>query len=436
MHTAQKTIRLQTAPLFHQPQINVDGASGIIKNISLCTTGEAEGHEINLDQSFINDVVMLGQQYPQGLKSRFGHPNLSNEALGTYLGRFKNFRVEANRAVADLYLDDVAKKSPGGDLYNWIMDMARNNPDQFGASIVFEPGDPYQIIDGKKVPLSKRDPIFGTLMFEDESLPVYASIKTLLGADLVDEPAANPEGLFSSTQFNADKFAVRLTEFLDSNPDIWKFIDKNPEKFQPFLKRYNAYKNSSKNIKAMPKHKTFFQKLAAAFVSESGDKVAFAQIDAVTSDGQNIRVDSAGDEPAVGDSLYITDPTTGDQTVAPDGDYTISGGDFDGMKLTVVTGVITAVYDPSDQTTTTQQSSIKNYKELQVENQKLKNQINDQATALNKKIAALQKEFDDYKKKPLSTHTNVVPGDDGRAADFNETYFANRPWNKSANKAS
>ena len=112
-YPAKKERYFKTSPQFAQPDLNIDAKNGIIKNASVVTAGEAEGHGIYLDQNFVEDVVRLGNEYKQGLKSRFGHPTLSNEALGTYLGRFKNFRVNGNKAVADLYLDDVAKKSPG-----------------------------------------------------------------------------------------------------------------------------------------------------------------------------------------------------------------------------------------------------------------------------------------------------------------------------------
>lgn len=427
MLTVQRKTRFKTAPLFDQQNLNVDTANGVIKDVAICTVGEAEGHGVHLDQSFIEDVVKLGNEYSQGLKTRFGHPSLSKEALGTYLGRFKNFKVAGKKAVADQYLDVVAKKSPGGDLYSWCIEMAQKNPDQFGASIVFDDNGYYQLLNNEKVILQCNG--WGEPIPEDPDQPVYITIKSLDGADLVDEPAAN-EGLFSSSKFNADKFAVRLSEFLDNNPDIWQFIDKNPKKFKPFLEKYNAYKSKQKSkVMTTKKPKTFFQKLAAAFQNE-GD-TAFAQIDAVTDDGKNIRIDAAGDAPAVGDALYIVDTTTDETTVAPDGDYTIAGGDFDGYKCTVVNGVISAVFNPNKPDVTVQQSAIKNYKELQAENKKTK----DQLTAMQKKFNDLQQEFETFKKKPLANHTNVIPDDDIQENNGDmDKQFYDQPWNKKARK--
>jgi hypothetical protein len=255
----------------------------------------------------------------------------------------------------------------------------------------------------------------------DDKQPVYITIKELKASDIVDEPAANASGLFS-TKFNADKFAVRVTSFLDENPDVWKFIDEHPEKFTPFLEKYHAYK--SKNTSAMThknKGKSFFQKLASAFVHE---ETSFATVDAKTTDNKNIRIETEGDKPAVGDALYIVDPETDEVTVAPDGDYTVSEGDYDQFKYTVVSGKISAVFDPNDAGLEIQQASIKSYKKLQAENLKLQSEVKE-----------LQKNFQDFKKTALDKHT-VVPADEENENDNSlsdqkkAAPFANQPWNK------
>jgi hypothetical protein len=426
LYTSKKTGHnyFRSAPLYDQNNLSIDAPGGVIKNVSVVSMGAAKGHGVYLDESFVNEVVRLGNEHPQGLKCRFGHPNLSSEALGTFLGRFKNFRSINQRAIADLYLDAVAKKAPGGDLYSWVVEMAQKNPDQFGVSIVFEDDGLYQIIDGEKTPVDYDND--GHIKLADETQPTYIAIKSLNGADVVDEPAAN-EGLFSSTKFNADKFAVRVTEFLDSNPDIWAFIDNNPGKFEPFLQRYNAYKNKQSFSMHNKKAKTFFQRLAAAFTAEDEK---FAAIDAVTTDGKNIRIDAAGDAPGVGDPLYIVDTETSEQTVAPDGDYTINGGDFDAYKCTVVDGKITAVFNPNTPDVTVQQSAIPSYKEMQKENGELKNSVEE----LTKKLSALQGEFTAFKKSALDQHTNVI--NEEVEPDKTYEFFAAKPWNKRAKKKS
>ena len=83
---------------------SIDREAGIIRGVSVCTEGEAKGHGVHLDSEFIQTVTDLGNAKKQGLKARFGHPNMCSTALGTFIGRYKNFTVEGNKAKADLFL--------------------------------------------------------------------------------------------------------------------------------------------------------------------------------------------------------------------------------------------------------------------------------------------------------------------------------------------
>jgi len=172
--------------------------------------------------------------------------------------------------------------------------------------------------------------------------------------------------------------------------------------------------------------KSFFQKLAAAFTSD----IMLSQIDAKTSEGKNIRIDAANDAPGVGDACYIVDTETDEATPAPDGDYTISGGDYDGYKLTVVDGKVSAIFNPAEKDVEIQQSTIASYKELQKENKDLKAQV----TALGNSMEGLREEFKKFKKLPLAGHTVFAPEE--TEPDKDQTYFGNQPWNKRKKKAS
>jgi hypothetical protein len=219
----------------------VDSTNGAIYKVSVCTVGEALGHGVWLDQSFIEDIIRFGNQSKVGIKARFGHPQMSGEALGTYIGRFHNFRVKENKAIADLYLDEAAKKSPNGDLYGYILEMAAKNPDMFGASIVFSVKRNYIYnSEGQKEKVVRDE--WGEILNDDYKAgdKVYVEMAAFYGADLVDEPAANPDGLFSSTKLHADKFAVIASEWLNANPNIAAFLKKNPHKITEFMKKLDA----------------------------------------------------------------------------------------------------------------------------------------------------------------------------------------------------
>ena len=176
-------MKFRTDVSFSQNIDDINEEIGIIKGVTLAREGIAKGHGVHLDSKFISDLVELGNSQEQGVKARFGHPSMTSDALGTYIGRFKNFRVKGKKAKADLYMDKVSKKSPKGDLYSYVFAMARSNPDMFGNSIVFKAGESrYENeLDENENVITKE----------------YVSIVGLTASDLVDTPAAT-ESLFSA----------------------------------------------------------------------------------------------------------------------------------------------------------------------------------------------------------------------------------------------
>lgn len=243
------------------PVGDVNAEKGVIEGVSVCTAGEAKGHGVNLDSEFIGRVKDLGNEKGQGLKARFGHPNMCSTALGTFIGRFKHFRTDAgsNQVRADLYLSNEAKDTPHGNLHDYVTGMAANEPDMFGTSIVFTPGRAYKrAADGKKIFEPGWPP--GGDETQDEhnkrrdewdqcAGPIYVECEALHACDAVDEPAAN-DGMFS--RFSQETIAGQITEFLDLNPHVFKAIERNPsivealarygDKVDEFITRYREYR--------------------------------------------------------------------------------------------------------------------------------------------------------------------------------------------------
>jgi len=204
----------------------VDRENKIIHGFAVMTKGfvkDSRGWEI--DDATLQQVVDAGNVAKGGIKSRFGHPNMSGEAFGTMVGRAKNFRMDGNVARADLHISDAAFTSPNGDLGTYVLDMADKEPDMFGASIVLdEAGFEYRKNqDGSR----KQDD-------KGQDLPPLLRVKSISAADVVDSPAAN-DGMFGRKFFNSSlTLSVEATEFLN------KFL-KNPsavERVQDFLARY------------------------------------------------------------------------------------------------------------------------------------------------------------------------------------------------------
>jgi hypothetical protein len=219
-----------TSAIFSAPAGNIDKENGIIQGITIARIGPAKGHGGFIDRTFLLQIVDNAASKPAGIKARFGHPNMCSSALGTYLGRFKNYSYSGDKVNADLYLDNTARITPDGDLFTYVLQMAEQNPDMFGASIVFEIAESVFLqeqIDGKEV--------------EKE----YFRLRELRATDIVDEPAAT-EGLFS-----ANSFPAIATQFLDENPQILELIFSKPDSITEFLNNYiiNSKMTLSEKIK-------------------------------------------------------------------------------------------------------------------------------------------------------------------------------------------
>jgi len=238
-----------TPPIFSAPVTNIDRELGIIQGVTIARVGMAKGHNGFVDRTFLLQIVDNAASKTAGIKARFGHPNMCSQALGTYLGRFKNYSYSGDQVKADLHLDETSKNTPNGDLFSYVLDMAGKNPDMFGASIVFEIGESVFLeaeVDGEKV--------------EKE----YFRLKELRATDIVDEPAAT-DGLFS-----ANTFPGIATQFLDENPQIMDLIFSKPDSVVEFLSNYlnNSKMNLSEKIKEN------FASFLAAFTTQPAEHSA------------------------------------------------------------------------------------------------------------------------------------------------------------------
>ena len=249
----------------------VDRENGILSDVVMCQVGEAKGHEVKLEQQFIDDLVSYANAHnaSTGLKARLGHPSMSNETMGSQLGAFKNFRVRGEQAIADLHLLDAAAKSPNGDLKEWVLSMAEEDPSFIMSSIVFKPGEQYKYDkDGKRFASDTDE-------FHSLTSDAFVSLGELYYCDLVEQGAAT-ENLFSA-QFNKDKFAVQVNEWLNDNAQIDSFIKENPDKIFSLLK--------SRGIEL--EEGSFFQKIKSLFNNSNED------IERLTIDNQKLSNDLA-----------------------------------------------------------------------------------------------------------------------------------------------
>jgi len=238
----ERWLKSEPLPLLQEVstcEINAD--EGMIPNVIMAQAGPAKGHGVHLEQEMIARLVEYDQKHfsETGLKARFGHPSLSDTTMGRQMGYFRNFRLDGDKAVADLYLLDSADLSPTQPgMKAWMLKMSYEAPDFVMSSIVFAPSGYYQYDPetGERVDLG------GEPQAKYDNERIFVDFNEEKGArhyytDIVEAGAAT-ERLYSQ-QFNRDKFAVRTVAWLQENPDILHFIQANPHKIVEMCERLN-----------------------------------------------------------------------------------------------------------------------------------------------------------------------------------------------------
>ena len=226
--------RFRTDVVLLEKEARVDRDKHTIKGFAVVTKGMVKDGRGEFDDEAIDKIVSLGNDVKIGVKSRFGHPGMSSEALGTYIGRVKDFRRDEDVVRADLHIDKTAFDTPGGNLGKYILDLAESDSEVFGASMVVG----WEELEREQEESTK-----------EEALPPLIRPTKLYGVDVVDEPAANNNGLFG---FYSDsvKPSAQMTAFLEkflSQPDA-------VSKVVGFLNRYSNNKeiySSRKETKTM-----------------------------------------------------------------------------------------------------------------------------------------------------------------------------------------
>lgn len=205
--------RFRTLPLKDKPA-QVDREAKVIRGVSCAQAVEALGHGMALDDTSIQQLVTLGNSAKQGIKSRFTHPGLSSDGMGKLLGRLRNFRQEADKTVADLHLSALAFKSPSGNLGEYVMDMAEQEPESFGMSVVIDTSRVWVLDNGEEMDADVHGLDYRPKNATND-IPV-ARIKNFVACDAVDEPAANRDGIFSANLWATNQLAEGAFDDIDS----------------------------------------------------------------------------------------------------------------------------------------------------------------------------------------------------------------------------
>ena len=233
--TAPTRFRIATSAK-EAPAPKVDREANVLRGVSAIARGPALGHGMFVDALMVSQVVEAGNAAKGGVKARFTHPGMSSDGLGTLLGRAENFRVESGKALADLYIVKSAFTSPKGDIATYAMDLAEESPDKAGFSIVFS-----RDLDAEAAFIAENsmaqgdDSIF--LSPDEKNVRNYPHVRLseLHDVDLVDDAAANEDGMFSAPDFllqaqDVVRYALGLTE----EKPLETFAGLDPERIRRF----------------------------------------------------------------------------------------------------------------------------------------------------------------------------------------------------------
>jgi hypothetical protein len=149
----------------------VDREKGIISGVSVCSIGEARGHNQFVDKTTLEQVRDCAKEYASGLKVKFNPSSFDHGAAGI-AGFIPNdsYRIKSGRLVGDLH---VYEKYPDRE---YLFEIAEKSPDHFGLSMEFS-GVP-----------------------EDKDGQQFARCEEIFAVAVVDLPAANPTGLFKTKE--------------------------------------------------------------------------------------------------------------------------------------------------------------------------------------------------------------------------------------------
>ena len=220
--------RFRSLPLREAPA-RVDRENRVIYGVSAAQAVEALGHGLMLDGKTLEQIVALGNAAKNGIKSRYTHPGLSSDGMGKHLGRMKNFRVEGDKAVGDVYLSSAASKSPDGDLAGYVMDLAEEDSAALGMSVSIGANLVWTLDNGSEVFADNERPANALT-----ELPVARAVE-LYAVDVVDEPAANRDGMFSSALWGTNVLAENMFGEFDT---LLKQVGMTPEKAWEYALKY------------------------------------------------------------------------------------------------------------------------------------------------------------------------------------------------------
>jgi hypothetical protein len=168
----------------------VDRDNGVIRNVSVLTAGmayPAGGEPFRIDDVMLKQCADAINSNPRGIKSRISHPELAGgphwvngDSIFYLVGHCKTARIDGSRVRADMHLSQYAANSPHGNMREYLLGIAQEDPSACGVSIRFLMADSGEAAEG--IPVGR--------------------IAAVMAVDFVGVPGGNPNGLLSGEDTN------------------------------------------------------------------------------------------------------------------------------------------------------------------------------------------------------------------------------------------
>lgn len=206
----------------------VDNDTNTMSNVAVITKGPALGHGGNIDDEFLDKIVTLGNAVPEGIRTRFGHPMMCLETLGTVLGRFFDFYREGDKVFARR-VEFIQTEKNAAEI-DHVKKLATNDPKIFGTSVCVCPemsDNGEEILKNSKGERMTWD-VFQKTQPKGEK--VYFTLSAFEAVDFVERPAANADGLYSQTgltkNFGISDLEGKILQFAQKYPNEAKRLSR------------------------------------------------------------------------------------------------------------------------------------------------------------------------------------------------------------------
>ena len=213
-----KKLRDNETGAFANDQLSVDEENRVVRGYIVAEAGpfKSKGRG-EFDGSALKAIVALMKQSPT--KVRFGHPDLMNNGLDSFIGWAKNPRLEGDKVRADLHVSSVAMMPLRGpvSLGEYVLERSKTDPASFGSSLVLEADKNWRYDKHKK---PKTDEM-------GELLPPLWSPTAIYGSDIVDVGDAVHSG-FCSAELSAELLSKAEEEFERERLEVAEELESPP----------------------------------------------------------------------------------------------------------------------------------------------------------------------------------------------------------------